>query len=152
MVTRTKCLDLQHEILFSFGELVIVHNIDKTLNFDIKNDVAIYLGHQKGTVNGGMVYYPYTNKIMECTDITPAKIPEKTYKQYSARCYEIKEQSTAEMRSELFENLECETENEEAIRFTAKLLDEDEVPEELNNPEIDFTEHKPVPAEAMEMM
>jgi hypothetical protein len=58
LVTGDKYVDLQCENSFSFREPVIVQNNDKNWKFDIKNDVAIYLGHPKGTVNGGMVYYP----------------------------------------------------------------------------------------------
>ena len=65
MVTGIKHLDLQRENLFSFGELVIVRNTEKTWKFDLKNDVALYLGHPKGTVNGGTVYYPFINKVAE---------------------------------------------------------------------------------------
>ncbi len=65
MVTGVKHLDLQRENLFSFGELVIVRNTEKTWKFDLKNDVALYLGHPKGTVNGGTVYYPFINKVAE---------------------------------------------------------------------------------------
>jgi len=53
MVTGIKYLDLQRENLFSFGELVIVRNTKKTWKFDIKNDVAFYIGHPKGMVKGG---------------------------------------------------------------------------------------------------
>jgi hypothetical protein len=90
--------------------------------------VAIYLGHPKGTVNGGTVYYPYINKIAQRSDITPANISEEVYKQYFARRYEVREQSTSKTLSELFENLECESNDPEAFRFRLKLLDEDEIP------------------------
>jgi hypothetical protein len=132
LVTGDKYVDLQCKNLFSFGELVIVQNNDKNWKFDLKNDVAVYLGHPKGTVHGGMVYYPYIDKISEQTDTTPANIPEEAYKKYFARRYEIKEQSTSQTLSELFENLEVESNDEEAIRFTVKLLDEDEVPKDLS--------------------
>jgi hypothetical protein len=83
-------VDLERENLFSFGELVIVQNNDKNWKFDLKNDVAVYLGHPKGTINGGTVYYPYVNKIAEQTDLTPANIPEEACKQFFARHYEVK--------------------------------------------------------------
>jgi hypothetical protein len=63
MVTGNKHLDLQCQNLFSFGELIIVGSTKKTWKFDLKNDVALYLGHPKGTVNGGTVYYPIISKI-----------------------------------------------------------------------------------------
>jgi hypothetical protein len=63
MVTGVKHFDLQCENLFSFGELVIVHSTEKTWKFDLKNDVALYLGHPKGMVNGGTVYYPFISKL-----------------------------------------------------------------------------------------
>ena len=151
LVTGTKYLDLQREHLFSFGELVIVRNTDKTWKFDVKNDVAIYLGHPKGTVNGGTVYYPFINKIAQRADITPANIREEVYKQYFARRYEIREQSTAKTLSELFENLECESNDQEAFRFKLKLFDEDEIPKEyINSVMNDETNY--VPLEMKDMM
>jgi len=80
MVTGVKHFDLHRENLFSFGELVIVRSTGKTWNFDLKNDVALYLGHPKGTVNGGTVYYPFFSKIAERADLTPANISEDVFK------------------------------------------------------------------------
>jgi hypothetical protein len=62
LVTGINCLDLHRENLFSFGELVILRNNEKTWKFDVKNDIAVYLGHPKGSVNGGLVYYPSLTK------------------------------------------------------------------------------------------
>jgi hypothetical protein len=56
-------------------------------------------------VNGGIVYYPYINKIASRADITSANISEEAFKQYFARRYEIKEQSTMGTLSELFDGL-----------------------------------------------
>jgi hypothetical protein len=98
---------------------------------DLKNDVALYLGHPKETVNGGTVYYPFINKIAERTDITPANISEDVYKQYFSMRYDIKELSTSKRLSELFANLENEVGVEDAVRFSARLMDEDEVPSEI---------------------
>jgi hypothetical protein len=131
MVTGIKHLDLQRENLFSFGELVIVRNIERTWKFDLKNDVALYLGHPKGTVNGGTVYYPFINKVAERADLTPANISENIYKQYYSTRYEIKELSTSKRLSELFANLEDEVETEDAVRFSTRLMDEDEIPNEI---------------------
>jgi hypothetical protein len=153
MVTGAKYLDLQCENLFTFGELAIVRNTEKTWKFDVKNDVALYLSHPRGTVNGGTVYYPFINKIAERADITPANIPEDIYKQYFSRRYEIREQSTSKTLSELFINLESEVGVEDAIPFSAKLMDEDEIPSEIRNQvnnKISYT--RSVPKEAVEMM
>ena len=79
MVTGVKHLYLQRKNLFSFGELVIVRSTKKTFKFDLKNDVALYLGHPKGAVNGGTVYYPFISKI-ERADLTPANISEDVFK------------------------------------------------------------------------
>ena len=83
MVTGVKHFDLQRENLLSFGELVIVRNTEKTWKFDPKNDVALYLGHPKRTVNGGTVNYPFINKIAERADLTPANISEDVFKRHS---------------------------------------------------------------------
>jgi hypothetical protein len=137
--------------LFSFGELVIVRNNDKNWKFDLKNDVAVYLGHPKGTVNGGTVYYPYVNKIAERTDITPANIPEEAYKQFFARRYEVKEHSTSQTLLQLFENLEVESDDEIAVRFTVKLMDQDEVPKDFSRDKNTQT-NKLIPESAEKMM
>jgi hypothetical protein len=147
LVTGINCLDLHRENLFSFGELVIVRNNEKTWKFDVKNDIAIYLGHPKGSVNGGLVYYPFINKVAERTDITSANIPEEIFKQYFARRYEIKEQSTANVLSDLFENLTSEVDDNNAVRFTTRLLDEDEIPEDLLSEKV-----KGMPLEMSAMM
>jgi hypothetical protein len=153
MVTGANYLDIQRENLFSFGELVIVHNTEKTWKFDVKNDVALYLGYPKGMVNWGTVYYPFINKIAERADTTPENIPEDIYKQYFSRRYEIKEQSTSKMLSELFTNLESEVGDEDAIRFSARLMDEDEIPSDMRNQVTNKNScSSSVPIEAVEMM
>jgi hypothetical protein len=80
MVTGVKHFDLQRKNLFSFSKLIIVRSTEKTWKFDLKNDVALYLGHPKGMVNGGTVYYPLFNKIAERADLTPANISEDVSK------------------------------------------------------------------------
>jgi hypothetical protein len=75
--------------LIFFVELIIVCSTNKTWKFDVKYYVVVNLGHPKGSVHGGIIYYPYTNKIAEHADITPENNPEEVYKQYFARRYEI---------------------------------------------------------------
>jgi hypothetical protein len=151
MVTGIKHLDLQRENLFSFGELVMVRNTKKTWKFDLKNDVALYLSHPKGTVSGGTVYYPFINKIAERTDITPANISEDVYKQCFSTRYDIKELSTSKRLSELFANLADEVRAEDTVHFSARLMDEDEVPSEIKEQVINKNASS-VPIEAVEMM
>jgi hypothetical protein len=151
LVTGNNHVDLERENLFSFGELVIVQNNDKNWKFDLKNDVAVYLGHPKGTVNGGAVYFPYVKKIAERTDITPANIPEEAYKQFFARRYEVKEQSTSQTLSQLFENLEMESDDEIAVCFTIKLMDQDEVSNDLSK-DTNTQANNSIPESAEEMM
>jgi hypothetical protein len=79
-----------------------------TISRDIKNDVALYLGHPKGTVNVGTVYYPFINKIAERADLTPTNISEDVFKRHFSTRYEIRELSTSKKLSELFTNLENE--------------------------------------------
>jgi hypothetical protein len=108
MVAGVKHFDLQRENLFSIGELIIVRCTKKTWKFNLKNDVALYLGHPKGTVNGGTDYYPFISKIAERADLTPANISEDVFKRHFSTRYEIKELSTSKKLSELFANLENE--------------------------------------------
>jgi hypothetical protein len=151
MVTGIKHFDLQRENLFSFGELVIVRSTEKTWKFDLKNDVALYLGHPKGTVNGGTVYYPFINKIAERTDLTPANISEDVFKRHFSTRYEIRELSTSKKLSELFTNLENEVRAEDAVRFSVRLMDEDEVPSEVKEKVVNQNTSS-IPTEAVEMM
>jgi hypothetical protein len=44
----------------------------------------------------------------------------------------VKEQLTSQTLSQLFENLEVESDDEKAVRFTVKLMDQDEVPKDFN--------------------
>ncbi len=101
------------------------------MKLNLKNNAAIYLSHPMGAVNGGIHITKCVNKIAQCTNITQEIIPKEAYKQSFARHYEIKEESTAKMLSELFENLKSETNDACAICFTAKVLDEVEIPKDL---------------------
>jgi len=151
MVTGVKHFDLQRKNLFSFGELIIVHSTKKIGKFDLKNDVALYLGHPKGTVNGGTVYYPFINKIAKRADLTPANISEDVFKRHFSTCYEIRELSTSKKLSELFENLENEVGVENAVRFSVRLMDEDEVPSEMKEKVVSQNTSS-IPTKAVEMM
>ena len=90
-----KKVDVSRENLFAFSDLVVVRNPNKGWKFDLKNDIAIYVGHPKGTVNGGLVYYPFVGKVAERPDITKANVSEEKFKQYFASKYETREQSAA---------------------------------------------------------
>jgi hypothetical protein len=151
MVTGAKHFDLQRENLFSFGELVIVRSTEKTWKFDLKNDVTLYLGHPKGTVNGGTVYYPFISKIAERADLTPANISDDVIKRNFSTRYEIKELSTSKELSELFANLENEAGVDNAVHFSARLMDEDEVPSKIKEQVVNKNASS-VPSEAVEMM
>jgi hypothetical protein len=128
-----------------------VRKTKKTWKFDLKNDVALYLGHPKGTVNGGTVYYPFINKIAERADLTPANISEDVFKRHFSTRYEIRELSTSKKLSELFANLENEVKVEDAVRFSVRLMDEDEVPSEVKEKVVNQNTSS-IPTEAVEMM
>jgi hypothetical protein len=151
MVTGVKHFDLQRENLFSFGELVIVRSTKKTWKFDLKNDVALYLGHPKGMVNGRTVYYPFISKSAERADLIPANISEDVFKWHFSTRYEIKELSTSKKLSGLFANLENEVRVEDAVHFSVRLMDEDEVPSEMKEKVVNKNTSS-VPTEAVEMM
>ncbi len=52
LVTGDKHLDLQHvKIYFLLANWLLSEIPNKTWKLDLKNDVTIYLGHPKGTVN-----------------------------------------------------------------------------------------------------
>jgi hypothetical protein len=116
-----------------------------------KNDVTLYLGHPKGTVNGGTVYYPFISKIAERADLTPANISEDVFKRHFSTRYEIRELSTSKKLSELFANLENEVKVEDAVRFSVRLMDEDEVPSEVKEKVVNQNTSS-IPTEAVEMM
>jgi phosphatidate phosphatase PAH1 len=65
--------------------------------------------------------------------------------------YEIKELSTSKKLSELFTNLQCEVGAEDAVRFSVRLMDEDEVPSEVKEKVINQNTSS-IPSEAVEMM
>ena len=113
--------------------------------------MALYLCHPKGTVNGGTVYYPFIGKIAEQADLTPANISEDVFKWHFSTRYEIKELSTSKKLSELFANLENEVRVEDAVRFSVRLMDEDEVPSEMKEKLVNKNTSS-VPTEEVEMM
>jgi hypothetical protein len=127
-----------------------VRSTKKNWKFDLKNDVALYLSHPKGTVNGGTVYYPFISKIAERADLTPANISEDVFKRHFSTRHEIKELSTSKKLSELFANLENEVGVEDAVRFSVRLMDEDEVPSEIKEKVVNKNTSS-IPTEAVEM-
>ena len=59
--------------------------------------------------------------------------------------------STSKKLSELFTNLQCEVGVEDAVRFSVRLMDEDEVPSEVKEKVINQNTSS-IPSEAVEMM
>ena len=135
LVIKEEGLDLQRQCLFPFGAIVVVSVVDPAWKFDLKNDLAIYLGHPQGTANGGLVYYPFSGKVCERANITAAKIPGEAFVRYFAARYELSQKSVAGTVSALFDNLVLEDDTEgTATRFRVPMMDRDEIPREPEPP------------------
>jgi hypothetical protein len=59
--------------------------------------------------------------------------------------------STRKKLSELFTNLQCEVRVEDAVRFSVRIMDEDEVPSEIKEKVVNQNTSS-IPTEAVEMM
>ena len=69
-----KTIDLRHEFLFTFGQplCVGIPKDKRTWNWDLKNDLGVYVGQPVGKVNGNLVYFPFTGQVLirgSCTAV-----------------------------------------------------------------------------------
>ena len=61
-----RTIDLRHEFLFAFGQPVCVGipREKKTWNWDLKNDLGVYVGQPSGKVSGNVIYFPFTGQVL----------------------------------------------------------------------------------------
>jgi len=85
LVTGSGITDLTRSFLFKFGQPVAarIHKTDKEWKFDLKRDIGIYLGEAKGSVNGGLVYFPSNGRILPCHDLISLKINIENFQRLS---------------------------------------------------------------------
>ena len=93
LITNSPALDLQRRFLFPFGSPVAVRIPDRTWKFDVKNELAVYLGEADGSVNGGLVYYPSTKAIVTRHNLTPLTIRHEDFTRLSNIRETIKDHS-----------------------------------------------------------
>ena len=64
-ITKSK-FNLMNQFQFKFGEPVCVPVVqpEKNWRFDMKNDIAIFIGQPIGSVHGGRVFYPWSGKVL----------------------------------------------------------------------------------------
>jgi hypothetical protein len=85
LVTGHGTIDLDRSFIFKFGQPVAakIHKVDKEWKFDLKRDIGIYLGEAKGSVNGGLVYFPSNGRILPSHDLIPLKIDNENFQRLS---------------------------------------------------------------------
>jgi hypothetical protein len=89
----TSSLDLKRTYLFSFGSPVFVNIPERQWRFDLKTELAIYLGQPSGSVNGGLVFYPSTKAIVPRGDLKQLAIRPEDFLRYSNIRQDIKDQN-----------------------------------------------------------
>ena len=77
-IIEKRTIDLRHEFLFAFGQPVCVGipRDKKTWNWDLKNDLGVYVGQPSGKVSGNVIYFPFTGQILirgSCSAIHASK-------------------------------------------------------------------------------
>ena len=92
MVNNTNhSVALDRTYLFPFGAPVAVRNPSPAWRFDLKRDVGVYLGPSKGSVNGGLVYLPYSNSIAARGDLIELQVTPSDFHRYSQSRENIKD-------------------------------------------------------------
>jgi len=81
MVTRCGQVDLIRQFLFPFASPVLARLPKRTWKFDVRNELGIYLGEAKGSVRGGLVYYPSSKAILNRGDLVQLSIRQEDFKQ-----------------------------------------------------------------------
>ena len=93
MVTNSSALDLKRSFLYPFGSPVAVRKPKREWRFDIKNELAVYLGDPIESVRGALVYYPSTGAIVARGDITPLVISPEAFSRYESARSSLKDPS-----------------------------------------------------------
>jgi hypothetical protein len=65
--------------------------------FDVRNDLAVYLGQPEGRVNGALVYYPFTGQILHRGDVTAITISEDAFQRFGPVSDNIRQRSATEV-------------------------------------------------------
>ncbi len=93
MVTSAPALDLQRSFLYPFGSPVAVRKPEREWIFDVKNDLAVYLGDPSESVRGALVYYPSTGAIATRGDKTPLVVSPEDFHRYESARTSLKDPS-----------------------------------------------------------
>ena len=92
-------MDLSHRVnaaqkyRFAFGDIVC-YSLDKTerkIKFDVRNDVGLYVGDEKGTKRACIICQPYKHSIIVRGDIHRLKISTVQMLEWYGRRYEVRQ-------------------------------------------------------------
>jgi len=72
-------VDLHRSFVFPFGQPVAAKVHEKDWKFDVKRDIGIYLGNSPGTVNGSLVHFPSSGRILPTHDPIPLNISQEKF-------------------------------------------------------------------------
>lgn len=82
MITNKEPIDFKRDFLFPFGQPVAARIPKRTWRFDLKSELGIYLGRSKGSIGGGLVYFPSTKAILPRGDLIPLDLKPEEFKRY----------------------------------------------------------------------
>ena len=87
--------DLNRTLKFAFGDLVSVGIPEdfRSWKFDVRNDLAIYVGQEPGTVDTHRVYRPYQHDIVIRGSVNKLEITELPFLRWFGRRMNMREQA-----------------------------------------------------------
>jgi Reverse transcriptase (RNA-dependent DNA polymerase) len=134
--------NVKKKFQYSFGDLVSVGlaQRERDWKFDLRHDIAIYVGQSDHSVDSGLVYYPYTGQYFNRSNLKLVDLSEDAYHRFYSRRHDLKDTSATPWRdlSTAAGDIELDFESQIGVsgeeRFTLRspLADPDEIPTEIS--------------------
>jgi hypothetical protein len=77
-------IDLMRTFSFAFGDVVRVNLpvSDRKWKFDVRNDIGIYVGQPRHSVESNIIYWPYSHTVTERTGVYKLEISEQQLREW----------------------------------------------------------------------